>query len=430
MIMSRVLDRWEEELIKCSRCGACQNVCPVFKEIGLESVVARGKIKLIRGVRDGKLDLTDAFEERMSWCLLCKACAANCGSGVRADKLVEAARRAYVAEKGMPWLKRFIFQFGLKNRWVFHTGMRMGSLFRWVLFRRGPQGRGMLPRLPLGIDRRRLVAPLADRPLRSLYPEVITVPAARMRVAFFTGCMINYMYTDIGAAVIEVLKRNGVEVVIPSLQHCCGSPVRVSGDYESAVAMAKANIDVLLKEDYDAVVVACASCGLGLKEEYPELLAEDPVYREKAAKLAAKVKDFSELALSLGNLADGMGELKVKVTYHDPCHLNRGQKVKDQPRELIKGIPGITFQEMEQADACCGCAGSFSLYHYELSKKINDRKIDSIAATGAGLLVTGCPACRMHIEDGLHRRQVPSQAIHTAQLLEMAYRVGDREQKN
>lgn len=428
--MDRVLETCEEEIIRCSHCGACQNVCPVFKEIGLESVVARGKIKLIRGVLDGKLDLTDNFEERMSWCLLCKACVANCGSGVKTDKLVEAARREYVLQKGMPWLKKFIFQFGLKNRWIFNAGMRAGSLFQWLLFRKGPDGQGMLPRLPLGIDKRRLLSPLADRPLRSMYPEVVPVPGARMRVAFFTGCMINYMYTDIGSAVIEVLKRNGVEVVLPALQHCCGSPVRVSGDYVSAVAMAKANIDVLLKEDYDAVVVACASCGLGLKEEYPELLAGDPVYKEKAEKLAARVKDFSELVVSLGGPADGMGKLKVRVTYHDPCHLNRGQKVKDQPRQIIKGIPGITFQEMNHADTCCGCAGSFSLYHYELSKKINDRKIENIAGTGAELVVTGCPACRMHIADGLHRQRVPSQAIHTAQLLEMAYRAGDKSQKN
>ncbi|HEY8910169.1 MAG TPA: (Fe-S)-binding protein [Desulfosporosinus sp.] len=424
--MERSFESWEKEVIRCIRCGACQNVCPVFKELQAESTVARGRVKLIRGVINKDLDLTEGFINKMSLCLMCKACVVNCPSGVKVDKLVEATRKEIAEKKGLSPLKMLIFRLVLKNRWVFNTGMRTGQVFQGLFFRKGPNGHGMLPRMELGIDQRRLLSPLAPKPFKSMYPEVVKVPDANMRVAFFTGCMINYIYTDTGQAVVNVLKRNGVEVVIPALQNCCGTPVRINGDYETAKEMARANIDVFLKEKVDAVVVACGTCGLSMKEEYAELLEDDPIYTEKAKKLGAMVKDFTELVVSLEGYENQMGRLPMKVTYHDPCHLVRGLKVKEQPRQIIRSIPGVVFEEMKQSDTCCGSGGSFSLYHYELSTKINDHKVATIHETGAELLVTGCSACRMHIADGLNRQGVSLKVIHTAQLLEMAYEVKDR----
>jgi len=419
--MERSFESWEKEVIRCIRCGACQNVCPVFKELQAESTVARGRVKLIRGVISKDLNFTAGLIDKMSLCLMCKACVVNCPSGVKVDKLVEAARKEIAERKGLSPLKNLIFRLVLKNRWVFNTGMRTGRIFQGLIFRKGPNGQGMLPRMSLGIDKRRLLSPLAPKPLKMLYPEVVKVPEATMRVAFFTGCMINYIYTDTGRAVINVLKQNGVEVVIPALQNCCGTPVRINGDYQTAKEMARANIDVLLKEEVDVVVVACGTCGLSLKEEYAELLEDDPIYAEKAKKLGAMIKDFTELVVSLAGFEDKMGCLPIKVTYHDPCHLVRGLKVKEQPRQIIRSIPGLTFEEMSKPDTCCGSAGSFSLYHYELSTKINDHKVESIKQTDAEVLVTGCSACRMHIADGLNRQGVSVQVMHTAQLLEMAY---------
>lgn len=419
--MERAFKSWEKEVIRCIRCGACQNVCPVFIELQAESTVARGRVKLIQGVINQDLDLTEGFINKMSLCLMCKACVVNCPSGVKVDKLVEAARKEITEQQGLSPLKKLIFRLVLKNRWVFNTGMRAGSLFQGLVFRKGPNGQGMLPRMSLGIDKRRLLSPLASKPFRLMYPEVVKVPEVKLRVAFFTGCMINYIYTDTGGAVINVLRNNGIEVVIPALQNCCGTPVRINGDYETAKEMARANIDVFLKEEVEAVVVACGTCGLSLKEEYAELLEDDPIYAEKAKRLGAMVKDFTELVVSLEGFEDKMGRLPIKVTYHDPCHLVRGLKVKEQPRQIIRSIPGVTFAEMNKPDTCCGSAGSFSLYHYELSTKINDHKVEAILQTGAEVLVTGCSACRMHIADGLNRQGVPVKVMHTAQLLEMAY---------
>ncbi len=424
--MERSFESWEKEVIRCIRCGACQNVCPVFKELQAESTVARGRVKLIRGVINHELELTEGFISKMSLCLMCKACVVNCPSGVKVDKLVEAARKEIVEKTGLSPLKHLIFRLVLKNRWVFNTGMKAGSLFQGLVFRKGPLGQGMLPRMPLGIDKRRLLSPLAPKSFKSMYSTVVKVPAARMRVAFFTGCMINYIYTDTGRAVINVLSRNGVEVVIPALQNCCGTPVRINGDYKTAKEMARANIDVFLKEEVDAVVVACGTCGLSLKEEYAELLEDDPAYADKAKQLGGMVQDFTELVVSLEGFEEMMGHLPLKVTYHDPCHLVRGMKVKEQPRQIIRSIPGVDFIEMNKPDTCCGSGGSFSLYHYELSTKINNYKVEDINRTGAEVLVTGCSACRMHIEDGLNRQaEHPVKVMHTAQLLEMAYEALD-----
>lgn len=433
--MKQTLASWEKEVIRCIRCGACQSVCPVFKELQAEASVARGRVMLIRAVINKDLDLTDGFREKMSLCLMCKACVANCPSGVKVDKVVEAARAEIVRKQGLPFLKRVIFRFVLKNRWVFNFAMRMGSAFQGLVFRKGPHGQGMLPRMPLGLDRRRLLAPLAPQSFRSQYPEVVKVEDAKKRVAFFTGCMINYIYTDTGRAVVNVLKRNGIEVVIPALQNCCGAPVRINGDYESARDMARANINVFLREQVDTVVVTCGTCGLTLKEEYAELLADDPVYAEKAKKLGAKVQDITEVLVSLDGFRDKIQDefqdklldgtqgkgLPLKVTYHDPCHLVRGLKVKEQPRQIIRSIPGVEFVEMAKPDTCCGSGGSFSLYHYNISAKINDHKIEDIKQTGAEVLVTGCSACRMHIADGLSRQHAGVKVMHTVQLLEMAY---------
>lgn len=425
--MEKTLASWQKEVVRCIRCGSCQNVCPIFKELQAESAVARGRVRLIKAVINQEVGLTDGFIEKMSLCLMCKACVANCPSGVKVDKLVEAARREIAEKKGLSLLPRAIFRVVLNNRWVFNTGMRSGSVLQGLFFRKGPGGQGILPRMTLGLDKRRLLAPLAAKPFKSMYPEVNKVAKAKIRVAFFTGCMINYIYTETGAAVVNVLKRNGVEVVIPTLQNCCGTPVRMNGDYEPAKDMARANIDVLLKEDCDVVVVACGTCGLTLKEEYSELLADDPLYAEKARRLGAKVKDFSELVVSLDGFQDKVGYLPIKVTYHDPCHLVRGMKVRQEPRQIIHSIPGLEFKEMSQPDTCCGSGGAFSLYHYDLATKVNDKKIEDIGQTGAEYVVTGCSACRMHMMDGLYRHNVSMQSIHTAELLDMAYREAEKE---
>jgi len=415
--MTREFKRdWEGEAIRCIKCGACQVFCPVFLETQNESFLARGKVMMMRAHIKNEIGLTEGFAERMETCLLCKRCVANCPAGVRVDKLVEAARTEVADRQGLPLIKKVIFRVGLKHAGVFDTAMRLGKIGQGLLFRRVEQG--MLPRIPMGLDKKRMLKSLAPRSLRASLPA--TTPARgpkQMRVAFFTGCAINYMYTDAGKAVVDVLSRGGAEVVLPRGQHCCGTPVRAHGDRDTAVEMAKANIDALERANADVIVTACASCGLALKEEWAELLHDDPGYGQRAKGLAAKVKDFSEVALSMPRVIDALGPVGARVTWHDPCHLVRGQKIAAQPRKLMRSVPALEFREMAQADNCCGSGGTFSLSHYDLTLKINSRKVKNIVDSGAEYVVTECPGCMMQIQDGLQQAGSPVQAMHLAELL-------------
>ncbi|MFZ7102641.1 MAG: (Fe-S)-binding protein [Peptococcaceae bacterium] len=414
-------EQLEKEAIRCIKCGACQTVCPVFKELEAESTVARGKVNLIKAVIKGDVEAGSGFKERMSWCLACKACVENCPSGTQVDRLVIGARQKLVEDNGLPFLKKLIFRWGLRNRRLFDLSLNMGSIFQKIFFRTAPNGRGMLPRLPMGLDKRRLISPLAEQTFRNKQQAKIANQGAVKTVAFFTGCMINHVNPEIGEAVLKLLKHNGANVIIPKNQHCCGTPAYVNGDIETARELAKATVDHFSSLDVDAVITACGSCGLALRKEYPEILKGDSKYKAKAELLSSKTLDITEYLADSG-LQGNLQKVNKIVTYHESCHLGRGLKVKEQPRGLIKSIPGIEFKEMTDPGRCCGAAGSFSLSHYELSMKINKHKVQDIADTGAEVLVTGCAACMMHIKDGLNRSgQDNIEVMHTAELIAAAY---------
>ncbi len=409
----------EREVIRCIKCGACQSVCPVYKELKTESSVARGKVNLIKAVIKGDVELTDTFSERMSWCLLCKACVDACPSGVKVDSLVIGARNELVKKKGLPFMKKMIFELGLKNRRLFDVGLNMGSIFQGMLFKKVENGEGMVPRIPMGLDKRRVLKPLAKKTFRARYPEKVSTPNARANVAFFTGCMINHVYPEVGEAVVKVLKKNRINIIIPANQHCCGTPVHVNGDAETAKLLMKQTLDTFNNLEVDAIITACGSCGLSLKKGYLELLGDSPEYLEKARMLSEKAVDFSKYLMDIGMEAD-LVKLNETITYHESCHLTRGQGVKNEPRQLIQSIPGVQLKEMKNPGDCCGSAGSFSLSHYDLSMKINSRKAEAIAKTGADTIVTGCPACMMQINDGLVQSGQKINVMHTAQLLAKA----------
>ncbi len=429
--MNSDLSYLENEIVKCIRCGACQSACPVFRETGNESSVARGKVRLLRSALQGETPLNPELSDRMSLCLMCKACTPVCPSGVKTDKLVAGARAAAVATLGLSWPKRLVFRVALKQRGIFRWGLKMGSLVRKLLFRPHPSGSGVLPRVPLGIDRRRLLQPLAPHTFAEEYQKSMgfkTVPTAKpaaARVALFTGCMVNYLYVDTGKAVVRVLRRNGVEVVYPADQHCCGTPVRVNGDLETAVEISKHNLDVLYRLDVDFIVTPCASCGLALKQEYPELLKADRDYAAKAAAVSAKTRDFAEYMVTLPDWQQGLTALPGIITYHDPCHLARGQGIRQEPRSLLQGIPGVSVVELMPKEQCCGSAGSFSLSHPDLSRRIGGRRIDSVEQSGADTVVSGCSACLMQLRDGIIRRRLKVETVHIAELLDRSYGSAD-----
>lgn len=418
----------EDAIANCMKCGNCMEVCPIYKELQSESSVARGKLALIEAVLNGKTEITAGFDKRMAMCVSCKACAVKCPCGVKADELILRGRQAAVKARGLHPIKKNVFKL-LSNRRLFDFALRMAGLFGPMQMKKLPGRFAVMARFPMpGLDRKRVLAPFAATPLRSQYPETIKVANPKMKVAFFTGCTINYVYTDIGSSVINVLKANDVEVTLPPMQHCCGTPVYMSGDVDLAKVFAKHNIETFERADADYIVASCGSCAEAFKIEYPELFHNDPVMYERAKKLAAKTYEISEFLVDVVKFRqDNLGEVPVTVTMHDPCHMARGIKVTNQPRAILKAIPGLKFTEMKEADRCCGAGGSFSLANYEISRKINDRKIANIASTKADTVATSCGSCRMHIIDGLVQNGQSQDCLHTVQLLDKAYQTGQKK---
>ena len=419
----------EGELHKCMKCGNCQAVCPIYKETRHEVGVARGKISLVEALLSGETEMTEGLSERFSLCTTCMACNANCPCGVRFDQIIIAARAEAVRQKGLHSGKAIAFG-ALKRQGLFDLGLKVGSVFQGVALKRIPGRKsGSRLRFEVGIGKTKVFPNLAKRTLRSELPEIIR-PAgtAKMRVAFFTGCMINYFYTDMGKAVVEVLIENSLEVVIPNGQGCCGIPASVNGDVESARVMAKRNLREFENMGAEALVVACSSGGSAWKHVYAELLSDEPKWRALAEKWAEKSYDIAEFLVDrIPFKEEGLGRVERKVTYHDPCHLNRGQGIYAEPREILIKIPGLELIEMKEPGRCCGMAGSFSLIHPELSDQILERKIQDIAQTHTDTVATGCPACRLQLESGVENADLQEDVVHTVQILAESYRAGKLE---
>jgi glycolate oxidase iron-sulfur subunit len=421
--VTKKLQDVEQEILRCSRCGKCRSVCPVFAESLVESQVARGKIALAEAALDERLDVSRVLSDRMTLCLNCKSCVANCPAEVRADEIVLAARD-HLHEKGKnPFLKHaFIDNVWTKGR-VFARFVQTASQLQPFLFKR-ERGGGGVARIPLlGVDPRRRVPLFESSSLLSRVPEVILPEGkSRMRVALFVGCATNWVYPGIGESVIKVLRDSGVEIVIPGGQECCGVPMLNAGDFEAARRQMEKNRAAFAKHGYDAVVTACASCGLALKKEMEEILEAGEYFQ------GVRVYDFSEFLSDQSGLSDGSdpsdsSDVPVRVTYHDPCHLSRGQGIVDEPREILRSIPGIELVEMPEADRCCGGGGLFSLSHYDVAQKIGARKAEAIAETGASVVATSCPACMIQLTDALARAGQDVRVVHVAELLKEKQRV-------
>ncbi len=406
---------------KCNRCGFCQAGCPTYKATGLEWQVSRGRVALVRDILDGRVDLQeDEIRDALGSCLRCGGCTTHCPPQVQTPEIVDLAIEELVRLRGESWVQRVIFRNLLPNRGMLDTAGRAVWLGQVTGAQAVAKGLGITKLLGQDAHRAQNNLPhLPSKTARQMLPSMMRpVPDRQYRVAYFIGCATNQLYPEVAASMVRVLYANNTEVLIPDVVDC-GKPPTVYGDFDSARALARKNIDAMYGLDVDAIVTDCATCGSFIKE-YGKLMAGDPQYADKAKAVAGKMKDVSEFLAGI-ELNDEMGDVKDKVTYHDPCHLVRFQKVSAQPRKLLKGIPGVEFKEMTEADMCCGGAGSFSLTHYDLSQKVLSRKTGNASRTGANLLATGCPACMMQLSGGVQKDGLPMQVIHTVQLLDKAY---------
>lgn len=411
----------EEEYLYCIRCGLCLSACPIYREHLIETQSPRGRVALIRKMVEGDLDPSHYLTDQMYQCMACLACNTACPVGIKPANLV-LDTRALLEEHRPQWWKRSTFGGVFGHPTVMEIGTFPLRIYQKLGLQKAFYALGLSKALPSQLrDMERMIPELPDQPLRLELPEVTPAQGARRyRVGFFLGCIQSLMFADGSSASVEVMSRNGCEVITPRTVTCCGMPPLGYGDMKTVKKMARQNIDVFDKLDIDVIVTDCATCGSTLKD-YAEILADDPLYAEPAKSFVEKVRDISEFLMEIP-LESPQARLPVKVTYHDPCHLVRGQNVSQQPREILRMIPGLEFVEMKEADWCCGSAGTQIITHYHNSMALLERKIHNVADTEAEIVTSGCPGCQLQLGLGVKRKDLDVRVAHPVQLLAEAYR--------
>ncbi|MDH4161773.1 MAG: (Fe-S)-binding protein [Nitrospirota bacterium] len=384
------------------KCGACSAVCPSFRQDRRESQSPRGRIALIEAVLDGRLAVSDLYQDRLATCAGCMACEGQCASGVPVTSIILAAKEQAVQESGAG-----IVQSVLAGALRHEAVMRSLSWLAPVAlhFSKGSVAGG-----GAGQGSRKIRN--ADYGMRNGSGQQV---AARKKVIFYPGCAIRHFQQDIQQSTAAVLEHLGYHVVIPDDLKCCGRPFLSLGDRDGARNLAEQNTRVLAALDAEAVVTACASCGMTFKRDYPELLSRSGIR-------PAAVMDIHEFLADKLAASDLSTPLHGRITWHDPCHLGRGQGLAKTARSVVRRIPGVMLVEMDRPDQCCGFGGLMRAVHPALSRGIGRSKARDIIATGAATVLTGCPGCRMQIADSLRLEGAEVAVMHTVQVIEAALR--------
>ena len=410
----------EEQYLNCIRCGLCLAVCPTYREGLTETVSPRGRVALARKGLEGKLALSSNLVEQMYACFDCLACNEICPVGIHPADLALDMRRLQEQLQPKTW-KKIIFGE------IFPKPERM-ELVTWPLrlsekagIRRMVHAPGLRKLLPGKLrDMEAILPPLPRRPLRQVLPEVTEANGeSRQRVGFFLGCLQSLMFAGESAAGVRVLARNGCTVITPKETVCCGMPALGFGKLAQVQQQARHNISLFENAQVAFIITDCATCGTTLKD-YGKLLANDPAWADRAAAFSKKVRDISEFLMTIP-LEKPQGRIEAHVTYHDPCHLRRGQGVWKEPRAILKMIDGVEFVELPEADWCCGLAGTQLITHYEISLKVLKRKTNHLASTRADYVASGCPACQMQLNVGVQRAGLDIHVVHPIALFDQAY---------
>jgi glycolate oxidase iron-sulfur subunit len=399
----------------CVHCGICLPQCPTYRVLGEEMDSPRGRIYLMRAVAEGRLGLTEAYTHHLDLCLGCRACETACPAGVPFGSLLETAR-AEIDRAGRPVRRRLLeaFLFG-----VFPHPVRLAIVLgvlrryrRWGL-QALVRGAGLLRRFP------RLAAmdALLDEVPRTdgeALPEFLAARGrARGRVGLVTGCVQRYLFADVNRDTMRLLALAGWDVVAPSGQGCCGALELHAGRLDAFRARGRA-LAATFPPDVDWVVTNAAGCGSALRGYAPWARAD-----EAAARVAERTRDVTELLAEADLPLDA---LPLTVTYHDPCHLAHGQRVRAAPRALLGRIPGLTVVPLADSELCCGSAGVYNVLEPEMADRLLALKVQRIVESGARTVVTGNPGCIMQIAKGCRARGLDLEVVHPVTLLARAVR--------
>ncbi len=412
--------RTENELLDdCVHCGFCLPACPTYKSWGAEADSPRGRLDLMKGLHEGSIDLTDTVVAHFDQCLGCMGCVTACPSGVRYDLLIESTRAKIEASHPRAPADR-LMRDAIFSLFPYPARLRALALPLFFYAQSGLQAlvraSGILNLLPKRLSAMAKISPplsLAD--LRAKLPPYTPARGPkRGTVALVAGCVQRVFFPNVNAATIRVLAAEGYDVIVPGDQGCCGALSLHVGRAAEATAFATALVDRFGDLDgIDAVIINAAGCGSTLKQ-YAELI-EGP----RAERFAAKVRDVSEFLADVGPVAERR-PLPLRVAYHDACHLAHAQRIREAPRALLAGIPGLEIVEIADAEQCCGSAGVYNLLEPEAAAEIGARKAANVAATRADVLASANPGCTLQIQSILAEKSVKILTAHPIELLDAA----------
>ena len=411
------------ELIdKCVHCGFCLPVCPTYVLWNEEMDSPRGRIYLMKMVAEGTATINKTWVGHFDACLGCMACMPACPSGVDYAKLIEATRaqieRRYTRPASEQRFRRFLFS-------IFTHPARLRALllplrlYQKVGLEALVRSMGITKLLPARLQS--MEALLPQVPAQEKLPELIPAQGERRRrVGLLLGCVQRVLFPHVNVATARVLVAEGCEVVIPAAQPCCGALLVHAGEEEQAVRLARQTIDAFEKAPVDAVIINAAGCGSNVKE-YGHLLRDDPQYAGRAKAFAAKCRDVTEFLAELEPRAN-CHPLRLRVAYHDACHLQHAQGVRAQPRAVLGRIPQLQLLEIPEAAVCCGSAGIYNMVQPEAATQLGDRKASHVVALDADMVVSGNPGCLLQLQSALARagRQLPVR--HSIELLDASIR--------
>ncbi len=390
----------------CVHCGFCLAACPTYRELGQEMDTPRGRIVLMKEVLEGKMSF-EAAQPHVDRCLGCLACEPACPSGVPYRDLISPFRAVAASKMKRSLLeraRRFVTAQTIPYPSRFRVAMMFGRLGKVVLPKKW---QSMLELVP------------DELPAAQSWSDVNpAIGEKRARVALLTGCAQQVLDPDINTATIEVLTRNGIEVVIPRMQGCCGGLAWHTGDLAAAQAFARQNLDAF-PVDVDAILTNAAGCGSAMHEYHLVLRGTPDEARAEAFRHC--VMDVSAFLMKLG-LREPLRETTLKVAYHDACHLSNAQNVRKQPRDLLKAIPGLHLLEITDAHLCCGSAGSYNMDQPEIAASLGEQKARAVIATGAEVIATGNIGCMTQLRLHLKKLESPMKVKHTIQVLRDAMR--------
>jgi glycolate oxidase iron-sulfur subunit len=417
-----LIDR--DKIDRCVHCGFCLPTCPTYRSWGDERDSPRGRIYLMKAMVE-EAALPSSVVRHFDRCLGCMACVTSCPSGVDYEALIEETRaevervhRRSIADR---LFRGFLFAlFPHPRRLRAAAAIQLvyvGSGLRWLVHRL--RLHRLLPRRLRALEA--LMPPITRATLRLRLPAAASAAAPRRtRVALLQGCVQRVYFPSVNHATLRVLQAEGCDVVVPPGLGCCGALSLHTGRDDEARRLARAAIEEIERAEVDAVAVNAAGCGSAMKQ-WARLFAGDPAWSARAAAVAARVKDVSELLVELGPVAPRR-PLALRLAYQDACHLLHAQRLRDPPRALLRAIPGIELAPLADPEQCCGSAGVHNLLEPESAREIGMRKVEAVLAAAPDVLVSANPGCALHLAALLRERGSPIRTAHPIEVLDASIR--------